>query len=622
MAFSAPQAGAAALAYQDEYAALLSRMAEKGIKSPADGDFLGPVKHWQDLWDRVSVTATWLEMMDHAVLITKNTTEYDGSTGKTYALLTYSEGVAWLAFPGVSTDANMASGTHSDFITWPGGNNTDQNKTVHRYFYKEWKLLKSSVSVWLTENGREFDKLVVTGHSKGGVLAQYFLADYADELSDKTIHFTAFGSPNGGSGDFIKTWASYANLDRIKCYTTKGTYESGITSGDMISATLNPLGNSGGSTTVHDVITWEEAHAISLDMIGYTYDAGAIYYPRGISRKVDTYLTDYDAKIQRQEIDAGSFGASSQTEFAWKIHDDSYYLAAMQGAYHAKQLDQILPYPVEEQYIRYSGNQQKCMDVSRGNTDNGTNIQIYSCNNSPAQQWLQAGSGIYLGKDYSKCLDLDHSNTDNGTNIHLWDCNDTPAQRWIYDVARQSIRSGIAFDKCLDLTHSSTADGGNIQIFNCNESPAQQWVIDGIPSALPSGTDQNIKLFLDNDRCIDVEDGRTAEGTNVQVYSCSYPAKSQYFVFDSLRIKLQGAQKMCLGPDIVNKIAEDTYNVILTTCTDDNAQQWIYDGFGQTFRWAVNTNWCLDVTHSVTDDGNNIQLFKCNGTNAQKFEIY
>ncbi|MCB0535734.1 MAG: hypothetical protein KDD14_26250, partial [Saprospiraceae bacterium] len=191
-------------AYEDEYAALLSRMVEKGVKSPDEGDFLGPVGYWQDLWDRVSSTETWEKMMNQAVLITKSTKEYDGSTGKTYALLTLSEGVAWLAFPGVSTDANLESGSKGGFITWPGHGNTDTGKDVQQYFYAEWKSLEAPVTQWLNNNRSNFDKLIVTGHSKGGVLSQYFLADYADDLSDKDIHFTAFGSPNGGSEAFIQ----------------------------------------------------------------------------------------------------------------------------------------------------------------------------------------------------------------------------------------------------------------------------------------------------------------------------------------------------------------------------------------------------------------------------------
>lgn len=192
--------------YQDEYAALLARMVEQG-KSAPDDEFLEPVQYWQHLWNRVSNSATWHQMMKNATLITKSTTEYNGSTGETYALLTYSDGVAWVAFPGVSTQANMESGYKGGFDTWPGNGNKDAGKDVHHYFYREWKLLENPVTQWLNARRDQFDKVIVTGHSKGAVLAQYFLADFGDDLPDKTLHFTAFGAPNGGSQPFILSWA-------------------------------------------------------------------------------------------------------------------------------------------------------------------------------------------------------------------------------------------------------------------------------------------------------------------------------------------------------------------------------------------------------------------------------
>lgn len=289
---------AAGFAYEDEYAALLSRMVEKGVKSPDEGDFLGPVGYWQDLWDRVSNTDTWEQMMGQAVLITKSTKEYDGSTGKTYALLTLSDGVAWLAFPGVSTDANLESGAKGGFITWPGNGNTDSSKDVQQFFYAEWKSLESGVTQWLNSKLSSFDKLIVTGHSKGSVLSQYFLADYADDLSDKEIHFTAFGAANGGSEAFIKTWAGRSALKRAKFYSTYGDYkrpDSGVAY--LTSETVS----------INDIITWNEADEIGglLSVFG----SGAHYYPRGLSRPTDKYVAEYAENLnwQKVKVSSGSF---------------------------------------------------------------------------------------------------------------------------------------------------------------------------------------------------------------------------------------------------------------------------------------------------------------------------
>ena len=194
---------------EDVYAALLSRMVEKGTKSEQDAAFLESTQYWPDLWEVYHNSDTWTKMMNNATLFTQSTTEYDRSTGKTYALVTISDRVAWLAFPGVSTDANMDSGIHGAFITWPRSANADPNKDVHAYFYGEWtKLRDNGLAAWFQDHKSAFDKLIVAGHSKGGVLSQYFMADYAPLLPDKIIHFVAFGSPNAGSEAFIQEWAN------------------------------------------------------------------------------------------------------------------------------------------------------------------------------------------------------------------------------------------------------------------------------------------------------------------------------------------------------------------------------------------------------------------------------
>ncbi|MEL7123808.1 MAG: hypothetical protein AAFO07_30495 [Bacteroidota bacterium] len=160
--------------YEDIYAALLSRMVEKGAKSDENADFLESTKYWSTLWNKYKDSNTWKSMMKNAQLFTKNVTEADGSTGKTYALVTISDRVAWLAFPGVSTDANLESGMKGKFIKWSGSNNTDKTKEVHDYYYQEWtKLRDGGLKSWLQNQKSNFDKLIVTGHSKGSEMDDF-----------------------------------------------------------------------------------------------------------------------------------------------------------------------------------------------------------------------------------------------------------------------------------------------------------------------------------------------------------------------------------------------------------------------------------------------------------------
>ncbi|MCB0531686.1 MAG: ricin-type beta-trefoil lectin domain protein [Lewinellaceae bacterium] len=128
--------------------------------------------------------------------------------------------------------------------------------------------------------------------------------------------------------------------------------------------------------------------------------------------------------------------------------------------------------------ILYAANTKKCVDVYRGNTDNGANIQLYDCNYGTAQNWFFDGNAIRFNKDRNKCLDLTQSKTNNGANIQLYDCNGTNAQKWTYNGITKSFHSWIDYSKCIDVTQSNTANGTNIQLYDCNGTDAQQFEIE------------------------------------------------------------------------------------------------------------------------------------------------
>jgi glucosylceramidase len=114
----------------------------------------------------------------------------------------------------------------------------------------------------------------------------------------------------------------------------------------------------------------------------------------------------------------------------------------------------------------------KCMDVAGASSTNGTQVQLFSCNASTAQQWT-------VGSDHTiralgKCLDVASAGTANGTKVQLWDCNATSAQQWTYTNGELvNTNSG----RCLDVTGVSSADGTPLQIWDCTGGTNQLWTI-------------------------------------------------------------------------------------------------------------------------------------------------
>lgn len=115
----------------------------------------------------------------------------------------------------------------------------------------------------------------------------------------------------------------------------------------------------------------------------------------------------------------------------------------------------------------------KCLDVDRAQTQDGTQVQIWDCNATKAQNWtLNPKTGEIRGLA-GKCLDVDHAETADGTRIQLWECNGSEAQRWRY--VKGELR-GIA-GKCLDVDNANTESGTRVQLWTCNGTNAQSWTL-------------------------------------------------------------------------------------------------------------------------------------------------
>lgn len=83
--------------------------------------------------------------------------------------------------------------------------------------------------------------------------------------------------------------------------------------------------------------------------------------------------------------------------------------------------------------------QGKCLNAENAGTANGTLIQLWTCNGTPAQRFLPRADGSMHNPTSVRCLDLPQGNKTNGTRPQLWDCNKTDAQRWTIPTLNTAI---------------------------------------------------------------------------------------------------------------------------------------------------------------------------------------
>jgi glucosylceramidase len=115
----------------------------------------------------------------------------------------------------------------------------------------------------------------------------------------------------------------------------------------------------------------------------------------------------------------------------------------------------------------------KCVDDAAASTANGSQIQLFTCNGTTAQQWTVAANGSL--QVLGKCMDVTAAGTANGTKVELFDCNGTGAQQWQHTASNQLVNP--ASGRCLDATGPSSADGTPLQIWDCTGGTNQAWVL-------------------------------------------------------------------------------------------------------------------------------------------------
>lgn len=118
----------------------------------------------------------------------------------------------------------------------------------------------------------------------------------------------------------------------------------------------------------------------------------------------------------------------------------------------------------------------KCLDVTAASIDDGTRVQIYSCNSTIAQTWrFSSGLLMVYGDLHTRCLDVTGNAQTNETLMQIWGCNGGAAQQFSLNP-NGTIISTAGF--CLDVRNAGMENLTPVQLYSCNGGAAQQWTWD------------------------------------------------------------------------------------------------------------------------------------------------
>ncbi|MEU2411491.1 PQQ-dependent sugar dehydrogenase [Streptomyces sp. NPDC013099] len=124
---------------------------------------------------------------------------------------------------------------------------------------------------------------------------------------------------------------------------------------------------------------------------------------------------------------------------------------------------------------------------------------------------------------------------------------------------REGAVTGIG-GKCVDVAGGATADGTQIQLYTCNGTAAQKWTV---------GTDDTLRAL---GRCMDVSGAGTADGTKIQLYGCNGSGAQKWTPQADGTLKNPASGK-CLDAEGVS--SADRTRLHLWTCGTGANQKWI-----------------------------------------------
>lgn len=279
-----------------------------------------------------------------------------------------------------------------------------------------------------------------------------------------------------------------------------------------------------------------------------------------------------------------------------------------------------------------------CLDVSGGNSEAGTNIQVWHANGLSPQKFSfqkvkysqTVADGVYtlsMEDNRTQCLDISGGNTEAGTNVQLWTKNNLAPQEFVvkYVGDGQYTIMASCSGKMLDVSGAGTSNGTNVQQWNDNGASAQRWYIK------ETGTGSYYLISACNGLCLDVAGANLNQGTNVWMWSM-LGSGGQRFVFNSVGsgqaiqngvYRIAVAQNRNLAVDVAGMSGSDGANIQLWSKNGCAAQEFrvTYKGNGVYSIAAECSGKMLDVSGGGITAGTNVQQWGANGLSPQEWYI-
>ena len=256
-------------------------------------------------------------------------------------------------------------------------------------------------------------------------------------------------------------------------------------------------------------------------------------------------------------------------------------------------------------------------DVADGSRSNGAKIQLYSSNSTLAQLFrFEYKDGCYriISANSGKAIEMQNGSIVPGVPVVQESVGNDDAQKFSVVKGEDGSYTFKCVANSLSLDLNSVASGekvvGNTSSSSFNLVEKSDLLAEGIYS---------FATALNEGEVLDVADGSTSDGANVQLYSSNGTFAQKWKVskaehagntyrFESIK---SGKYLAVNGNNVCQKAYDENSEYQLWTPASIEAGAYILKNVG--------TGTVLDVSNASTTDGANIQVYSSNGSNAQRF---
>ncbi|WP_230396183.1 ricin-type beta-trefoil lectin domain protein [Streptomyces blattellae] len=207
----------------------------------------------------------------------------------------------------------------------------------------------------------------------------------------------------------------------------------------------------------------------------YAYGAADGTQPHTLTGTSTTYRADSGAQVTKAST--LTYDASGNTETRGTDGDEQALEWTWDG-----QVEKVTGFG-ENGAGAWAGIAGKCLDLSAASTAAGTALQLWSCNGTKAQQLRidsesEASPSTGALKVLGKCVVPKSGGSANGTPVVIADCTGDAGQQWTTISAGHKLKH-VSSGKCLDVPGSNSANGTDLQLYTCDANgQAQSWTPD------------------------------------------------------------------------------------------------------------------------------------------------